>query len=187
LIGENTRYGLVDLNEIVINSKGEIKVIGTNKCGAIGGLERKGMSDVCWKNRFFATPGFPAQTRAQQMRSTVSGQLPDPKILLLRSVSLYGLCPTPSQRKPSRYRDLSEGSIEHDCVCKNFEGKNAGLAEQGQKVSGKANKILFSPSGPHPPVLINSKESKRGLFLKKLTRMLKQILYLGEDLLKKAI
>ena len=79
---------------------------------------RKGMADAYWTNRFFADPGFPTQIRVQQMRSTVSGQLPDPKILLLRPIPLYGLCPTHLQRKPSRYRNLSAGDEAKTLPCR---------------------------------------------------------------------
>jgi hypothetical protein len=78
---------------------------------------RKGMADAYWTICFLPDPGFPPQIRIQQVCSTLSGQLPGPKILLLRSVSLYGLCSTHLPRKPSRYRNLPTRSTAQTLSC----------------------------------------------------------------------
>jgi hypothetical protein len=117
------------------------RVFDFNSIGTIGHsfsiLFRKEMADAYRTNRFLPDLGFYAQIRIQQVRSTVSGQLPDPKILLLRSVPLYGLCPTHLPRKPSRYRNLSTCSTAQTSSCRhpqqNF-AQHSGRSQRKQRL-----------------------------------------------------
>ena len=110
---------------------------------------RKGMADAYWTNHFFTDPGFPAQIRVQEMRSAVSGQLPDPKILLLRSVPLYGLCPTHLPRKPPRYRNLPAGSTAQTLSCRHPQPNRAqyfGRSQRKQRLVFCGREVFFLSS-----------------------------------------
>ena len=67
---------------------------------------RKGMADVYGTDYFLAVNGLLAKTRIQQMCPSLSGQLQGTGLLLLRSISMHGVCTNHLPRKPSRHRNV---------------------------------------------------------------------------------
>ena len=73
----------------------------------------------------------------------------DPKILLLRSIPLYGLCPTHLQRKPSRYRNLPAGFTAKALSCRHPQQNRAQYFGRSQRKQRLAHLFRFCPS-THP-------------------------------------
>ena len=67
----------------------------------------KGVADVHGTNGVLAVDGLPAQARVQQVRSSLSRQLPGAQVFLPRSIPLYGLRPTHLSGKSARHGDVS--------------------------------------------------------------------------------
>ena len=116
---------------------------------------RKGMADAFRTNRFLPDHGFHAQIRVQQMRSAVSGQLSYPKILLLRSIPLYGFRPTHLQREPSRHRNLPTSLTAKTLPCRSPQPRRPDYLGRSQRKQRLAHLCRFC-SNPHstssPPV-----------------------------------
>lgn len=103
-----------------------------NGIPSISTSTRKGMRNVHGTNRFFAVDGLLAQTRFRQLRPTIWRQLPNPEILLFRSIPLHDLRANHIPGKPPRYRNMSactgiqtlscwhsrQGLSKHSCRCK---------------------------------------------------------------------
>src|ERR1017187_8196238 len=68
----------------------------------------KGLDDECREVSLRATHGLLAQARFRSLCPQVQGQLPCPAVLLLRSVSVHGLCSVDRPTQSSRYRNLLE-------------------------------------------------------------------------------
>ena len=66
----------------------------------------KGVANEYWKNDFRSSHGFFTITQISQMCQTLSRQLQNQKLFLLRPIFVHGLCSTNLSRKFARYRNL---------------------------------------------------------------------------------
>ena len=68
----------------------------------------KGLDDERWEVSLRATHGLVAETRFRPLCPQIQRQLSCQAVLLLRSVSLYGVCSVDLSTQPPRYRNLFE-------------------------------------------------------------------------------
>src|SRR5467141_3325764 len=70
----------------------------------------RGVLHEQWPNDFCSGDGFSSSDGIPSLRGTLPWRLQSAELLLLGSVSLFGLRPTHRARKPARYRSLSAQS-----------------------------------------------------------------------------
>ena len=84
-----------------------------------------GYTDVCRKIDFQAGYGLYAATDLSPLRVQIPGQFQSQNLLMLRSVSMHGICPDHSAGESARYRDLStfpeQKAVSHGNSWKSFK------------------------------------------------------------------
>src|SRR5512138_373968 len=73
---------------------------------------REGVNHVYRQARFLSSDGASAAPRLSSMRQSLQWQLQSQRVLLPRSVSLYGIRPVDVSREPAGHRVLSAGTEE---------------------------------------------------------------------------
>jgi hypothetical protein len=73
---------------------------------------QKEMADEYRSDDFFSIDRFPPHPRVSQMHRALLGQLQDPELLMLGSVSMLGFCTTYLSRKSQRHPGLPQSSPE---------------------------------------------------------------------------
>src|SRR5450755_9921 len=93
---------------------------------------REGAANEFWQINLFSTNGLSAFSRISPVRRSLSWRLQAPKLFMLVSISLHGVCATYLQRESARYRGLPACSpiealsyghsrsrlAQHSCKCK---------------------------------------------------------------------
>jgi hypothetical protein len=110
----------------------------------------KDLANAFGTHRFLATAGLSAQAHLRPVCSALSGQSPHLDLLLLRSISLHGLCPDNLSSKPSRHRDLSMSPAIEAVSLRHSWNRIPQYSGQSQRTTRLAHLRRFRPCADRP-------------------------------------